>query len=410
MGEHLYRRGKTWWGWTYDASGEQSRFSTGCTDKTAARFILAQKEREEADPDTARKKAATLGDAIDLLVADRTSLVKARKRSAATVAFYVTCARSWYLFAGRKIRSMATEKPDKTLSPDERENLVELGKKLALADAADERFVDAFILYRRANGVTENTISKDRTTFRASLRLAKRARIWTGDLELLFPRGFDTDYEPNRTFLTRAQGAKLLDAFLRVPTGHGDETLSQPARRAFLAFILATGADWGDVLRAERTDIAPNLVRVRGTKTVDRERLVPIVTDWQRDLLKYVVKHADGENELLFSGWTNARRAIALACERAGVPRVSPKRLRHTFAHWLLSEGVRTSELYVAMGHADTRMLDRVYGKAEGLELQQAMAGSIAERRVALRLIKGGKAAHPGQVSRRVSSGKVRGG
>jgi hypothetical protein len=57
----------------------------------------------------------------------------------------------------------------------------------------------------------------------------------------------------------------------------------------------------------------------------------------------------------------------------------------------MLSEGVRTSELYVAMGHADTRMLDRVYGKAEGSELQLAMAGSIAERRAALRLVKGGK-------------------
>jgi integrase len=409
-GEHLYRRGKTWWGWTYDATGEQNRFSTGCTDKTAARLVLAQKEREEADPDTARKKAATLGDAVDLLIAHRTSLVEAGKRSSATVSFYETCARSWYLFAGRKIRSIATEKPDKTFSPDERENLVELGKKLALADAADERFVDTFILYRRANGVTENTIGKDRTTFRASLRLAKRARIWTGDLDLLFPRGFDTDYEPNRTFLTRAQGAKLLDAFLRVPTGHGDEMQTQPARRAFLAFILATGADWGDVLRAERADIGPNLVRVRGTKTVNRDRLVPVVTDWQRELLRYVAKHADGEDELLFSPWANARRAIALACERAGVPRVSPKRLRHTFAHWLLSEGVRTSELYVAMGHADTRMLDRVYGKIEGDELQQSMAGSIAERRAALRVIKGGKTTQAQHVQKRIGSGKVKRG
>jgi integrase len=333
MSEHLFKRGKTWYGWTYGANGEQIKFSTSCSDKTAPRLILAQKEREAADPHTARKKAATLSDAIDLLVADRTSLVKAGKRSSATVSFYETCARAWYLFAGRKVRNLPLETLDKTLDTEERENLIELGKRVALADAADERFVDAFILYRRANGVTENTISKDRTTFRASLRLAKRDRIWSGDLELLFPRGFDTDYTPNRTFLTRAQGTKLLDAFLKVPTGHGDEKQTQPARRAFLAFILATGADWGDVLRAERGDIGPDLVRVRGTKTVNRDRLVPIVTDWQRELLKYAAKHGDGEEALLFSPWTNARRAIALACERAGVPRVSPKRLRHTFAH-----------------------------------------------------------------------------
>ena len=189
MGEHLFKRGKTWYGWVYDTTGEQLKFSTGCTDKAAARLVLAQKEREAADPDTARKKRAKLGDAIDLLIADRTSLVHAEKRSEATVSFYRTCARSWYLYAGRKITNLPTERLDKTLTSDERENLIELGTQLALVDAGDERFIDAFILYRRANGVMENTISKDRTTFRAALRLAKRARIWSGDLELLLPQG-----------------------------------------------------------------------------------------------------------------------------------------------------------------------------------------------------------------------------
>ncbi len=234
MGEHLFRRGKTWYGWVYGPSGEQIKFSTGCTDKAAARIVLAQRERENADPDTARKKSATLGSAIALLIADRKSLVQAGKRSEATISFYETCARSWYLYAGRKITRASEEKLDRAFTSEERENLIELGMQLALADAADERFVDAFIVYRRANGVTENTISKDRTTFRAALRLAKRARIWSGDLDLLFPRGFDAGYTPNRSFLTREQGGRLLDAFLAVPTGPGEGTVSAPHRRAFL--------------------------------------------------------------------------------------------------------------------------------------------------------------------------------
>jgi hypothetical protein len=32
MGEHLFRRGKIWYGWVYDQTGEQLQFSTGCTD------------------------------------------------------------------------------------------------------------------------------------------------------------------------------------------------------------------------------------------------------------------------------------------------------------------------------------------------------------------------------------------
>jgi hypothetical protein len=62
------------------------------------------------------------------------------------------------------------------------------------------------------------------------------------------------------------------------------------------------------------------------------------------------------------------------------------------------------------MGHADTRMLDRVYGKIEGDELQQSMAGSIAERRAALRVIKGGKTTQAQHVQKRIGSGKVKRG
>jgi hypothetical protein len=54
-------------------------------------------------------------------------------------------------------------------------------------------------------------------------------------------------------------------------------------------------------------------------------------------------------------------------------------------------EGVPHSELFVAMGHSSTAMLDRIYGRAEGAELAKAMAGSIAVRRAALRVIQGGK-------------------
>jgi integrase len=146
------------------------------------------------------------------------------------------------------------------------------------------------------------------------------------------------------------------------------------------------------VLRAQREDIGPKLVRVRGTKTMHRDRLVPVVTSWQKELLTYVKKHADGTDGALFSAWTSIHRSILAACERSGVPRLSPKRLRHSFAHWMKEAGVRHSELYVAMGHADTTMLDRVYGRTEGAELHDAMAGSVAERRAALKVIKGGKA------------------
>jgi integrase len=380
MGEHIFKRGKIWYGWTYDPNGGQVRFSTGCTDKVAARLVLAQREREAADPDAARKKSATLGDAFDLLVKDRKALVKAGKRSRRTINFYDSHARPWYVFAGRKIKGVAINKMDDEFSLNERNNLAELGRRLALLDAGDERFVDEFTVHRRENQTSEHTIAHDRGTLRAALKIAKRARIWSGDVESIFGR-FDLGYQPSQHWITHEEAARLLDATI---LAH---------RRGYLSFMLATGAELAAVERARREDINFELVRVRGTKNANRDRFVPIVTQWQRDLLAYVKANADGNEGLLFSPWGSALRSIKQTCKRANVKHMSRKSFRHTFSAWMKQEGVPNSELYIAMGHASTAMLERIYGKPDGAELAKAMAGSIAVRRTALTVIEGGKGA-----------------
>ena len=158
-----------------------------------------------------------------------------------------------------------------------------------------------------------------------------------------------------------------------------------------MAFILATGAELAAVERARREDIGPKMVHVRGTKDDHRDRWVPTVTEWQRRLLKLVAKHADGKDGALFTGWGSALRSIKMACVWAEVPHVSRHGLRHTYSAWMKAEGVPNSELYLAMGHADTTMLERRYGKPGPAELLKAMEGSIAVRRAALRVVNGGK-------------------
>lgn len=379
VAEHLYRRGKIWWAWVYDANGDQDRFSTGCTDKAAARLVLAQKEREAADPDTAAKKKAILADAFDLLITDRRALVTAGKRSKRTLDFYDSHARPWYIFAGAKVRSMTAAEVD-GLTLDERNALVELGRRVSLIDAADECFVDAFVRFRRELQNSEHCIHHDRQTFKTALGLAKRAKIWAGDVDVIFGR-MDVGYEPVQHWITHEHADKLL------------AKITLPNRRAYVAFILATGAELAGVERARREDVTPRMVHVRGTKNTNRDRWVPIVTEWQRRLLKIVEKHADGKDGALFSTWSNALRSIKLACVKANVPHVSRHGLRHTFSAWMKAEGVPHSELYLAMGHADTTMLERTYGKPGPDELAKAMAGSIAVRRAALRVVNGGKRA-----------------
>jgi len=58
-----------------------------------------------------------------------------------------------------------------------------------------------------------------------------------------------------------------------------------------------------EMLRALRIDATPDatMVQLRGTKTERASRTVPVVLDWQRDLLRLALTHAEGKGGLLFT-------------------------------------------------------------------------------------------------------------
>jgi integrase len=61
--------------------------------------------------------------------------------------------------------------------------------------------------------------------------------------------------------------------------------------------------------------------------------------------------------------WANVRRDLADACENAEIERCSPIDLRRTYASSQVEAGVPLFRSAQAMGHKDTRMLERVYGR-----------------------------------------------
>lgn len=397
MSEHLFRRGRTWYGWVNtrgpDGKYKREKRSTGLTDKQAARKLLAQWEREASDPNAAqlrREKGATLKEAIDLLLEDRRAQTKRVKnpKSTDTIGFYEKQARGWYLYAAYEaVETKGDErKVLRELSKERKVELRALGEAFPLA-SVDAGFVDRFVNWRRSNGVGEYAISKDRATLRPALRLAKRQGLWSGDLENVFPRGFETHYEPGERYLAHDETTKLLDAF------------KDKARAAVAAYIIATGAEPRAIERALRVDVADSrarMVPIHGTKRRTRERVVPVLFPWQRELLAFVREHADGEDGALFSTWANARRVLGEACDRAKIERCTFTDLRRSFAHLMKDEGIRQEDLAVAMGHSSTKMLDRVYGRAtKGDELFTRFEKAAAERQVALRVIQGGRSQRP---------------
>jgi hypothetical protein len=75
--------------------------------------------------------------------------------------------------------------------------------------------------------------------------------------------------------------------------------------------------------------------------------------------------------------WGNVRRDLAGACEEAQIDRCSPNDLRRTFASWQVEAGVPLFPVAQAMGHKDTRMLERVYGRQTPEQLAAIMARAM---------------------------------
>lgn len=397
--QHLYRLkpGGVFYGWYYDPTGKQVRRSTGCIDPQAAAAKLAEWERDAQDTQGAARKGYTLGDCIDALLSDRTSKAAAKARaldagkqvdlqgSDQTVKFYGHAFQPVLLFAGRVMEGAGKSKvKDNDLPIKERERLRELGRTFPLS-RVDRAFADALVEHRRMCGVSEHYIAKSRQVLKSALKLARVRGLWTGDLDSVLPSGFRTGYTPRKTWLELPQVFRLLDALGTMPN-------VSKARLAQVAWMVMCGGEWAAVKNARKGDLRKGMqeVLVRGSKNNYRTRTVPLVCTWQQELLQVVLDNIGegGEGDALFPAWSNVHRCLTLAAQKAGIPHVSPHSLRHTCAHLMLNDGVGELEVAAVLGHRDTSMVSRIYGRPEGAELAHRMRARLADRRAALRLVK----------------------
>ena len=118
---------------------------------------------------------------------------------------------------------------------------------------------------------------------------------------------------------------------------------------------------WSDV------DLARGTVRVPKGKT--KSRVVPI-----HPALRLWLEALRQSAGPVIEPWGNDKRELRRACERAGVPRVTPNDLRRTFATWLKQNDVDSAVVAAKMGHSSTAMVDKVYGKLDDATYRRAIA------------------------------------
>jgi integrase len=218
---------------------------------------------------------------------------------------------------------------------------------ITILDEIDAGAVDKYVTRRELEGAVAHTVHKELSTLRGVLKSAKRRGEFRGDVAEVIPE-YARKWTPGTRALTSGEVLRLLAAL--------------PAeRRALVAFITATAADLSNALAARKADVDLERWRVivHGTKTTARRRVVPVAEPFRNML-------AEAVHYLPFAPWGNVRRDLAVACKRAGVPRVTPRDLRRTCGAILRNEyGVAPTYIAGVLGHADSRMVELVYGRLE---------------------------------------------
>lgn len=336
----LYQRGRIWWCLVRNPNGGRSiRKSTGCIDRKAAVLEWRRLERQSVTGADSAANSITLADALDERIEERRNA----GRAAGTIEMLT-----------KKARHL-----NRVLDAD---------TPLARIDAAA---VDRYIATRLAEDAARTTIYKELVTLRGALKLARRRRLYPFDVEEVMPLDFAAEYKPRERALSLAEIKLVLEDL-------------PPKRAAIVAAILALCATYPSELEdlsASDVDTKTWIARVRGTKQETRDREIPIVP-LARPWMRLALKH------LPLEPWGNVRRDLHACCERVStcaacrrrgsvrrdpdcpscartpiVAPFSPNDLRRTLPTLLRAQGIDPQLLAPLLGHADSRMVERVYGR-----------------------------------------------
>ena len=336
----LFLRGRTWWAWIL---GE--RRSTGCKDKEAARLRARDLERRAADPNYKAAHETTVADAIEAFLQDR----KIKGRAGGTLHCYEV-----------KTGHLA--------------RLLGEGTTLARINA---EVVDKYLLDRQLEGASANTLGKELTALRGMLKIMRRRGRYHQEVAAVLPERWETGYQPRETSLSLPQARALIAHLARAERTDGKESTTH--RAAWAAFALATGARRGEIERARREDIdlRAGTVLIRGSKTEKSWRTIPVMP-FAQEFLAAALTWGAGAGRRLVKPWANVVRDLEVACEALSLPRVTPNDLRRTLSTWLHASGVEASLIAEVLGHTDSRMVEKVYGRLSPQQLGAAIGARVA--------------------------------
>jgi len=225
----------------------------------------------------------------------------------------------------------------------------------------------AYLRARLAEGASRHTVAKELRTLTQAMRRAAKLGAYVAQVD---PRHFVPDelgkvYTPRARWLTREEYQALL-----VELGRADGRRRNDRRDYVIAWC-NLGLRKSELFSIEPGDYdaVRQRLRVRGTKTDDADRLVPVNADAAEVLRRRC------QRGVPFPPWSvgTCTRDLAAACRRAGIEPATPNDLRRTFCSWLCQAGVPERVCAELMGHRSTVMVRSVYGHLDQVSMAAAV-------------------------------------
>ena len=332
----LYKRGGIYHADYTDRAGQRIRCSTRTSDPQVAKQRL--RDLELATTDRAPHSTETLAHALSYFID-----VACAAKPTPTIESYQQKARHLARLIGT-----------------------------TLLDLVDRETIERYIAARLSEKAARHSVHKELVVLRGALESAheRKRTVTTG---AVVPK-FRAAYVPRTTYLTPDQFVALVDHLVpAAPARAKERTLREREqrrnRRALYCLLIALASPRSGEVEAmewRHVDLGRGILRVPKGKTISRVVAIhPVLRPWLEAMAE--------DSGPIVEPWTNVRRDLPRACERAGVPRCTPNDLRRTFASWLVQAGTSLLVVSRLLGHSSTRMVDMVYGQLDEATLAAAI-------------------------------------
>ena len=213
------------------------------------------------------------------------------------------------------------------------------------------RDIERFKEHRLGDGCKNATVNRDLALLRALFNKAIKWGKYSGTNPVSIAGLLPENNEHVARFLSKDEAQRLLEAL-------------PPETRPIFEFALATGIRIGNILDLKWTqiDINSRIIHLPRTKSGRALRLP--LSDWALSILERIPRHI--RSEYVFCRSIDGKRykdihgGFKNALKRAGLdPRIRIHDLRHTYASWMVAEGVPTALLKELMGHSTMAMVAR---------------------------------------------------